>query len=163
MTVTDQHAPQPNRYAGPCSRCGSRIPAGAGTYNRITGAQHTGGQCKTTTKTYRDTIARERMTEHRAAVEAIYAEAGYRYDHAHRIECADIITGNGLHALVGGYDRGQVMPNGVRVYRRMLLGQVSDLIRECPEPRFQTGDFFADGLNRARALVAILDGLRCPE
>jgi len=156
-TVTQQA----NRFAGPCSFCGSRVPAGAGTYARTEGVRHPEGGCKTTTKTYRDSIARQRWADMQAAVKAAYADAGYDRSYSHRVECADQITGHGLLALVGGYDRDEIMPNGVRVYRVLSRGAVtSDLIHECPVPRFETGDYYADTIAQARTLVAILEGLR---
>ena len=158
MTTT---ATQPNRYAGPCTFCGSRVQASAGTWSRAEGARHPEGGCKTTTKTYRDSIAGQRWADMQAAIKAVYADAGYVYHYSRRVECADEIRGNGLRAMVGGYDRGTMMPNGVCIYRVLARGALtSDLIHECPEPRFQTDDYYADMIARARALVAILDDLR---
>jgi hypothetical protein len=152
--VTATTAPQPNRYAGPCTICGTRVQAGQGTWSRAEGAQHLDGQHKTTTKTYRHNMGRARMREARATIEAVYADAGYRRLPSHRVEHADEVTGNGIRATVGGYDRGEVMPNGLRVYR---AGQ---LVLDVPVPRFEIGDYYADMLNQARAIVAILDSAR---
>jgi hypothetical protein len=159
MTAIDTQ--QPNRFAGPCSFCGSRVQAGAGTYSRPEGVRHREGECKTTTKTYRDSVRRQQFTEFQAAFKAVYADAGYDRWPSHRVEYADEIRGHGLLALVGGYKRGEVMRDGVRVYRVLTRGAVtSDLVHECPIPQFLTDDFYADSLAQARALVAILDGLR---
>lgn len=159
MTTTD--AQQANRFAGPCSFCGSCVPVGAGTYKPREGVRHPEGGCKTTTKTYRDSIRRQQHADFQAALKAVYADTGYSYWYSHRVEYADEITGHGLRAFAGGYDRDKVMPNGVRVYRVLSRGAVvSDLIHECPAPRFETGDYYADQIAQARALVAILEGLR---
>lgn len=43
-----------NRFAGPCSVCGAKVPAGEGTYSRRNRSlRHAEGQCNTETKTYK--------------------------------------------------------------------------------------------------------------
>lgn len=56
-----------NRFAGRCWRCGAKVAANTGSGDRAAGTAHADGQCKTTTKTYRQWQQAEAMTEFRAA------------------------------------------------------------------------------------------------
>jgi ribosomal protein L24E len=146
--------PQANRFPGPCYFCGAKVPAGAGVYGSGQ-VRHLPGRCKTTTKTYRDTIAAAWMGAYREVVARMWADAGYNVFYSHRVEHADEITGHGLRALVGGdksaYEIGE---HGVRVYRGGAL------VGEHPRPRIDTGDYFADWVAQAAATIAILDSYR---
>jgi hypothetical protein len=150
--------PAPNRYAGSCYFCGAKVPADAGTWSPDHRAQHLPGRCKTTTKTYRDTIAAAQMGAYREEVARMWAAAGYSRDipqyHYHSV----VITGHGLRALLGGerqFDGGtRLEPIGLEVYRDGTLAGKHD------KPRAETGDYYGDWITRTAATIAILNSYR---
>ena len=74
------------------------MPAQAGTYSREHHrSQHAEGQCKTTTKTWRQYEDARLMAEFRVADASLYTDAGYALRPSDGIERADVITGHGLH------------------------------------------------------------------
>jgi hypothetical protein len=148
----------PNRYAGKCWYCGSKVAEMAGTYDpEKRCARHAEGECKTTTKTYRESQSQERMAMFKGERAALFEQAGYTVVTHYRIEAPDEITGNGIRALVGGYASGAVMPHGVRLYRDTLASRFETAAVEVPIPRAAGGDFFADGLESVRMLIALLN------
>lgn len=139
---------RPNRYAGPCGRCGARVQKGAGTWGRNTGSLHvTEDDCEKTTKTWRSFEAGRLMEQHRAEKAAAYETAGLTVYWPHRIEYPVEITGHGIRALVGGYRPGEVFARGVEVYRG------SELVYEGPRPKAETGDWYADRIAEDRATI----------
>jgi hypothetical protein len=146
----------PNRYPSRCTFCGSRVPAGGGAWSRDHGVRHQPGDCNTSTKTYRESVLQQSMSDMKAAVAAVYADAGYARWDSHRVEAASRLTGHGLVALVGGYKAGKVSAEGVRVFS----DPDGELLFECPVPRVETGDYCANQVASARALVYLLDSLR---
>jgi hypothetical protein len=147
---------KPNRYQGPCSFCGAHVAAGAGTWDRAMGTRHPEGGCKTTTKTYRASVRRKLMNDMRAAIKDAYQSAGFGRLEATRVDDATEIMGHGLRAYVGGYKPGTMKRYGVRVYRD--YGHGVGMIHECAEPSIETGDYYADRIAEARALIGILAG-----
>lgn len=149
--------PITNRFPGRCTECGSQVAAGAGLYDRnpyTRGVRHLDGQHNTATKTWRATQARIAGERFRAAVAALYTDAGYARQASERIEAPTVITGHGLTATVGGYRRGEVFARGLEVRRDGIL------IHDGPEPRVtETGDYYADHLAAQRQIVETLNGL----
>lgn len=146
----------PNRYDGPCRRCGTRVPTGTGTYDHTAhGCLHPEGQCKTTTKTYQRWADAQALATFQAAVKDLYTARGYTRWDPPRIEHAAEVRGHGLLALVGGDRRGEVFGHGIRVFRT-FPGTNPMLIHECPRFRIETGDFYADQLAQHAALLDLL-------
>jgi hypothetical protein len=142
---------RPNRYDGPCWRCGARVPAMTGVYDSDKHRSlHPDGACKTTTRTYRQWLSAQLLADYREARAAMIAGAGYTLQESGRIEHPDVYAGHGLRVLFGGDRRGEVFGYGVRVLRR------GELAAEFPKPRVETNHYYADRLAELAELLAAL-------
>lgn len=71
-------APTTNRFAGSCGRCGAKVPAETGLYDRSQGVQHaTEAECKKTTKTWRKFEQGRKHAQARADMDAAWTAAGF--------------------------------------------------------------------------------------
>lgn len=69
---------QTNRYAGRCGRCGSKVAAGAGLYDRSQGVQHTTEvDCNHTTKTWKTFDNHRNFTQAQRDIDAAWKTAGF--------------------------------------------------------------------------------------
>lgn len=70
-----------NKHDGPCRRCGTKVPAGTGTYDySVSGCLHPDGACNTTTKTYQRHLLQAEAT--RRAQQPVPAPLALQYRRA---------------------------------------------------------------------------------
>lgn len=150
----------PNQRASNCASCGSRIPAGAGTYSDWEGPLHLPGRCSTGTRTYTRTIAAATAAAYREHAWRMFAAAGYCL-HPAAGHWPAAITGHGLTAYVGG--RRDIRAAGVwsayepgfEVFRDGVL------VHQAGHPGLDPDGGEALAV-LAAGIIAVLDGCRLP-